>query len=485
SCLIPLELADPGDHAWNSVDDNGFAARPVAGQEEHGEVAAPDRIEFSERHRAGPDGASRRESGRPHRRLAVVDAGTEKENASIEETLEAIGMPVVRKTHFEERIGGTSRRNAIDSVVWVLAEPVSVDITTQIDARRDTVIRLHRVGQTFDERLAEREVTISQPVLPAELMNAVFHPRERKDTGKSATGPRASVRGKKLLLVDDSEVNRLVIGRQLASKGHVVTTANDGLQAVRMAEQNEYDAILMDVQMPEMDGIEATNRIRLRHRELDREPPPIIALTAHVTAEHERICKEAGMVGFVTKPVRFESLLRELEQLFPAKSPDGKGEKLRPENRTAPVQSPSSGDDRLVRPHSSAAKPPSPIVPPDDSIGPLESDIKQRLFKHCGGNSEIGISLCDAFLQEVPDLIARLRKNRTAPGSSELVRAAHTLKSCLKYVADDETVAAAAKLEADAKTDVVLDEERLDDLVKRSQNWMDRVRVLKEELAGS
>jgi two-component system, sensor histidine kinase and response regulator len=109
-----------------------------------------------------------------------------------------------------------------------------------------------------------------------------------------------------ILLVEDNPVNRLFLKRALTSAGHTVEEAKNGFQALKKNEQGRYDLIIMDIQMPEMDGVEATRRIRSgRHGKAD---VPILALTAYaMKGDREKFMAE-GMDGYVTKPVEFGEL---------------------------------------------------------------------------------------------------------------------------------------------------------------------------------
>jgi CheY-like chemotaxis protein len=118
---------------------------------------------------------------------------------------------------------------------------------------------------------------------------------------------------KHVLLVEDVEINRFIVDAILEPTGCVIDEASDGEQAVQMAKQNRYDIILMDVQMPIMDGLTATKLIR----EFD-SAVPIIAMTANAFAEDAQMCIEAGMNAHLPKPIEssvfFEILHRYFEE---------------------------------------------------------------------------------------------------------------------------------------------------------------------------
>ena len=119
-----------------------------------------------------------------------------------------------------------------------------------------------------------------------------------------------------VLLVDDQEVNRRLARRVLEKLGHRVTVACDGQEALEVFESSAgFDAILMDCQMPRLDGFAATRRIRRLERERSLEAVPIIALTAHAMAGDQERCFAAGMTGYVSKPFRFDDLAKELAKI--------------------------------------------------------------------------------------------------------------------------------------------------------------------------
>jgi CheY-like chemotaxis protein len=125
--------------------------------------------------------------------------------------------------------------------------------------------------------------------------------------------------GLRVLLAEDNVVNQKVAARMLEKMGARVDVANNGLEAVRMCLQFRYDLILMDCQMPEMDGYAATREIR-RLQALSASPSgiPIIALTANTLEGDRERCLEAGMSDFLGKPLRQQELLGLLLRHLPA-----------------------------------------------------------------------------------------------------------------------------------------------------------------------
>ena len=117
-----------------------------------------------------------------------------------------------------------------------------------------------------------------------------------------------------ILVTDDQEINRKVVSSLLAQEGHRVVEVSGGADAVAAAAQNDFDVVLMDLQMPDIDGLEATHRIRAL--EGYRSRVPIIALTANILNEERERCLHAGMDGFIVKPFTPEGLNRELGRVL-------------------------------------------------------------------------------------------------------------------------------------------------------------------------
>lgn len=147
---------------------------------------------------------------------------------------------------------------------------------------------------------------------------AELQPERGSRTAKGSVNPAkpaVSTSSLRLLLVEDNEVNQLLVSRQMQKAGFTVTVAGDGNQALEALHQNTYDVVLMDVQMPDLDGLEATRRWREYETEQRRPRLPIIGLTAFAMKSDRDRCMEAGMSGYLSKPVRREELLALIRQL--------------------------------------------------------------------------------------------------------------------------------------------------------------------------
>lgn len=132
-------------------------------------------------------------------------------------------------------------------------------------------------------------------------------PQAQRAAKEETARALSQVKGKSVLLVDDSEINRLLLNRILSNHQMVVTQAGNGEEAVKKASTSDFDVILMDVQMPIMDGRTATKTLRT-----GGYTKPIIALTAHAMKEDRDRCIEAGCNDYLTKPVDFEILFQTL-----------------------------------------------------------------------------------------------------------------------------------------------------------------------------
>jgi signal transduction histidine kinase/DNA-binding response OmpR family regulator len=176
---------------------------------------------------------------------------------------------------------------------------------------------------------------LTKPVRTSELYNCLIATFSGATVESSPNGPRAPMhqlprKGSRVLVVDDNEVNQFVAAEQMTAFGYEVDIAANGLEAVEKVQSGNYSAVLMDCQMPVMDGYAATRAIRDMERE--GKHIPIIALTAHaLVGERERVFA-AGMDDYLTKPVRVDALRKTLARLL------GDGERERASTESDPQE---------------------------------------------------------------------------------------------------------------------------------------------------
>ena len=197
---------------------------------------------------------------------------------------------------------------------------------------------------------------------------------------------------------------------------HAVVVAGNGKEALAAWEQHAFDLILMDVQMPEMDGFETTARIREREQGTGRHIP-IIALTAHAIKGDREHCLEAGMDGYVSKPIQAEELLREIIDVVP-----------------------------MV---TSEAAPPlnevEPATPPDKLPTGLD---RTALLKAVGGNPDSLKQIVGLFGTEASQSMTQIRVAIDRGEATRLARTAHSLKGAIGVFSKAAAYEAAQELES-------------------------------------
>ncbi|QDT71829.1 Signal transduction histidine-protein kinase BarA [Lacipirellula limnantheis] len=215
----------------------------------------------------------------------------------------------------DELPAGSPRLAVIDlaaagQIQWIAAEQLA-GLPASI---RPAMIMLIPAGQV-DAAERCRNLGISQvlikPAKLSELRAAVRSALGAGDQGPASAATPASLaeqRPLRILVADDSPVNQEVARGLLELCGHQVTLADDGRQAVELFGQHEFDLVLMDIEMPELDGLAAARRVRELEAERDVERTPIIALSAHALVGFSAECQEAGMDGYLAKPIRPDEL---------------------------------------------------------------------------------------------------------------------------------------------------------------------------------
>lgn len=164
------------------------------------------------------------------------------------------------------------------------------------------------------------ETYVVKPIGQAELREALYNVIRRmpQDSAPPSSAPDTtdlpSESGLRVLVAEDNRINRVLVTRLLQKQGHSVTLACDGCEAVQKSGEQEFDVVLMDIQMPEMDGLQATAAIRERELSSGKHLP-ILAVTAHAMTGYRESCLSAGMDGYLSKPIRAEELLEALNAI--------------------------------------------------------------------------------------------------------------------------------------------------------------------------
>jgi two-component system sensor histidine kinase/response regulator len=174
-------------------------------------------------------------------------------------------------------------------------------------------------GETARCRELNVAAHLMKPVGCSELRNAIVQAlgNERPAPAQPRSSPSATERHPHLhiLLVEDNPVNRMLALRFLQKRGHSVVTAVNGRAALQEVEHGSFDLVLMDIQMPEMDGFEATAALRDREKTTEWHLP-VIAMTAHAMQGDRERCLAAGMDGYVAKPINATDLFATIERVL-------------------------------------------------------------------------------------------------------------------------------------------------------------------------
>jgi signal transduction histidine kinase/CheY-like chemotaxis protein len=163
-----------------------------------------------------------------------------------------------------------------------------------------------------------------KPIFQGQLLSAVLQVAEAIADSAEPAGGKSPAAGQaavalQILLAEDNPVNQKVAIRALERRGHAVTLASNGREALALASQQSFDLILMDIQMPEMDGYEAVTAIREMERGTGSHIP-IVAMTAHAMKSDQERCLATGMDDYVSKPIHLEDLLQKVERFGPRAS---------------------------------------------------------------------------------------------------------------------------------------------------------------------
>jgi signal transduction histidine kinase/CheY-like chemotaxis protein/HPt (histidine-containing phosphotransfer) domain-containing protein len=262
---------------------------------------------------------------------------------------------------------------------------------------------------------------LTKPVKQSELLDAIFTAlgTSAGDAESSATAsPAASCRRPlRVLLAEDNAINQKLAVRLLEKEGHDITVVGNGREAAAAVQTKRFDVVFMDVQMPEMDGLEATTLIRQSESSRGGYSPdgsriPIIAMTAHAMKGDREKCLEVGMDGYIAKPLQVGELWQALDVLIPA------------------------GDQ------AAAPRPVPPLPQPAAAI--IDRAVA---LKRTGGDAKLLRELVQMFLQECPGLLTEIHAAIAAHDAPKLRLASHTLKGVVGTFAAQPAYEAAERLE--------------------------------------
>lgn len=236
-----------------------------------------------------------------------------------------------------------------------------------------------------------------------QAMQVAVNEGDRQCTGPGAGGPPPQpARSLRILLAEDNPVNQEVAKGLLKNMGHQVQGVGNGVLAVEALRRDDFDLILMDVQMPEMGGHEATRKIRVLERETGRRTP-IIAMTGHALEQDRQDCLAAGMDDYLCKPVSSKELAEVVQRW--------------------------TGDEALGAQRAAAAA----SLSENRSIPTRPIDIADLLTR-CAGRVTLVKRVLKAFLETTPALMAALEKSLEEDNFSEATRHAHALKGASAHI---------------------------------------------------
>jgi len=249
-----------------------------------------------------------------------------------------------------------------------------------------------------------------KPVKQSDLLDTILTTLGRRSTGRERPPANLARPSRRLsvLVVEDNRVNQTLARRILEQRGHQVTMAENGRQALEALDRGRFDVVLMDVQMPVMNGLEATARIRAREQGGDRHVP-IVAMTAHAMRGDRERCLEAGMDGYLVKPIQADEMIAALERFA------GNGQ--------ADESVETSGESANL------------------------ADARTAMLDHLGGDLALATELAQIFLEDRDAMVAGIERAIVANDGEGLRIAAHTLKGAVGNFGATAVAAAALRLE--------------------------------------
>ena len=291
--------------------------------------------------------------------------------------------------------------------------------------RSTPIIMLTSAGQPGDARRCREmgfAAYLCKPVSQSELLEVVASALQKAAANAlpEVSTPkivRREGRSLHVLLAEDNVVNQTLASHLLEKRGFDVTVVGDGNEALAAIERQRFDVVLMDIQMPNKDGLEATAAIRAEEGSSGAHLP-IIALTAHAMKGDRERCIAAGMDSYLSKPIRSKELFETIERVL----------------------------------HGHVAEPSATEKKGDLLNAPLAASFNEALLlERTEGNAELCVLLVETFLEEYPTHVAKLSQALQGHGAKDIASAAHALKGAIANFTDGAALQATKALEKVAR----------------------------------
>ncbi len=393
--------------------------------------------------------------------------------------------------------------DGFDLAEWVRSE-MGINLTP--------IIMLTSGGRLGDKpRRDELQISgsLTKPVKQSELFDTIVRVLDvhASRDGRTIEVEDVGIPPQRILLVEDSYFNQRLALALLEDQGHDLVVANNGLEAVDCFRDSTFDLILMDVQMPEMDGLEATRAIR----EIEasgvgaaaEQRTPIVAMTAHAMKDDRQSCLDAGMDEYVSKPIDPETLYATIRSVLPLEAPpesDAEGEGFvlsfggRPEDQAVPAESESESSFEIAVETATESVEPSTAgesvsthgtadgsedaqvhLPKNDS-GDADPDPEivdfDAALRRVGGSPDTLRTLAFILADECPKLISSMELAIRDQDGPTLRRAAHTMKGSANHFSAKH-VEVTAKILEEFGADCVF--ENASDALERLRHETDRL----------
>lgn len=295
----------------------------------------------------------------------------------------------------------------------------------------EAVILMHSAAdrQSYPQHCQELDVQgLEKPISRSALFGAVAQALGKEAAACPADSrkmPQAiPERPLRILVAEDTPANQKLVEHILGRRGHAIQLALNGQQAVEFLEKGDFDVVLMDVQMPVMDGFEAAQSIR-KLPDPKKATIPIIAMTAHALKGDDQRCFDAGMDAYLSKPIKGEELIERVERL----------------GRTDIVAS-ASHPERISPANSPPRRPHGEAEPASDAPFQLEEAVRR-----CFGKYELFRDMAGCLRDETEPLLREMHQAVASGDPKRLALAAHRLKGTVVYLSAPTAVEATRRVE--------------------------------------